>query len=333
MLYGRLSSTWPVNSGVLVHDGTAYAAAGLINRDGTYVCGLDARTGELKWQNSTSGRDDFGSQPLYQAASAMGGLTVAQGKVWLASGNTIAPAGFDLETGEYQPLPAKRIPEWNTLIALKPEPAGQEILAFQDQFLLHGGRILYNQEGLFTTAAQFNVRVVDAEGDIAGPAFTPFQQSAVPPTWDADTFVYASTRYSNLLCWDADDVINRFAQTLQAHIAIDEPLTSENREKWDRREEINRGLRTFESEMRKTSKWPVIRDDIYATATARNAVACLARPAQLDAGWYVAAYGKQTGETLWRVDLPSEPRFGGLSIDRDGRVHVTLVDGGMVCYG
>ena len=46
MVYGNLCSTWPVNTGVLVHEGTAYFAAGIVDHDGTYVYALDAKTGE-----------------------------------------------------------------------------------------------------------------------------------------------------------------------------------------------------------------------------------------------------------------------------------------------
>ena len=44
-VYGQLLSTWPVASGVLVQDGVAYAAAGIVNYDGTHVYALDAATG------------------------------------------------------------------------------------------------------------------------------------------------------------------------------------------------------------------------------------------------------------------------------------------------
>jgi outer membrane protein assembly factor BamB len=54
-VYGRLSSRWPVTSGVLVENGTAYAAAGIASHDGTHVYALDAKSGKLKWQNNTSG--------------------------------------------------------------------------------------------------------------------------------------------------------------------------------------------------------------------------------------------------------------------------------------
>ena len=34
MLFGNLGSTWPVNTGVLIQDGVAYFAAGIIDQDG-----------------------------------------------------------------------------------------------------------------------------------------------------------------------------------------------------------------------------------------------------------------------------------------------------------
>ncbi|MHC4984273.1 MAG: outer membrane protein assembly factor BamB family protein, partial [Planctomycetota bacterium] len=42
---GRLISRWPVRTGVLVDEGTAYFAAGMLPWSPTYVCALDARTG------------------------------------------------------------------------------------------------------------------------------------------------------------------------------------------------------------------------------------------------------------------------------------------------
>ncbi len=44
-VYGTLMSTWPVATGVLVENGTAYVAAGMANYDGTYVYALDAGPG------------------------------------------------------------------------------------------------------------------------------------------------------------------------------------------------------------------------------------------------------------------------------------------------
>ena len=48
MVYGDLVSTWPVTGGVLVHNGVAYAIAGNLDVDGTYVVALDSRTGAVQ---------------------------------------------------------------------------------------------------------------------------------------------------------------------------------------------------------------------------------------------------------------------------------------------
>ncbi|MBC8871440.1 MAG: PQQ-binding-like beta-propeller repeat protein [Planctomycetes bacterium] len=48
--YGRYASLWPVGSGVLVHDGVAYFAAGRLPSEGTVVYALDARTGRSRWE-------------------------------------------------------------------------------------------------------------------------------------------------------------------------------------------------------------------------------------------------------------------------------------------
>jgi outer membrane protein assembly factor BamB len=95
-LYGRLISTWPVASGVLVHDGTAYFAAGLNDFDGTHVYALDAATGRIRWQNNTTGHLDPESR---RGVTCQGEMLLHEGKLYLAGGNTVSPAIFDAATG------------------------------------------------------------------------------------------------------------------------------------------------------------------------------------------------------------------------------------------
>jgi len=57
-VYGKMLSTWPAASGVLVANETAYFAAGLANYDGTYVYAIDPSTGNVRWCNDTSGHLD-----------------------------------------------------------------------------------------------------------------------------------------------------------------------------------------------------------------------------------------------------------------------------------
>jgi outer membrane protein assembly factor BamB len=95
-VYGTLMSTWPVASGVLVDDGTAYCAAGIANYDGTYVYALNARTGAVKWHNSTSGHLD---REARTGVSVQGHLLLHDGKLYLPGGTSISPAVYDAATG------------------------------------------------------------------------------------------------------------------------------------------------------------------------------------------------------------------------------------------
>ncbi len=99
-VYGTLSSTWPVASGVLVADGVAYAAAGIANYDGTHVYALDAATGKIRWQNNTSGMTEGGAGA---GASVQGDLLLTGDRLYLAGGNRIRLATYNVADGEFQP--------------------------------------------------------------------------------------------------------------------------------------------------------------------------------------------------------------------------------------
>jgi outer membrane protein assembly factor BamB len=96
-VYGKLLSTWPAASGVLVEDGTAYLAAGLVNYDGTYVYALDPATGSVKWCNNTSGHLDPEAKT---GVSVQGHLLLHKDKLYLAGGNAVSPAVYDIRDGK-----------------------------------------------------------------------------------------------------------------------------------------------------------------------------------------------------------------------------------------
>jgi outer membrane protein assembly factor BamB len=98
-VHGTLQSTWPAASGVLVENGLAYAACGIANYDGTHVYALDAATGKIRWQNNTSGNTE-GGQGV--GASVQGDLLLSGGKLYLAGGNRIPLAAYDLTDGRFQ---------------------------------------------------------------------------------------------------------------------------------------------------------------------------------------------------------------------------------------
>ena len=134
-VYGRLMSTWPVASGVLVEDGVAYFAAGIINLDGTHVYALDAVTGQIQWQNNTSGHLDPQTQ---SGVSVQGQLLIQGGRLFLAGGNAVSPAMYDLRTGQClnEVRPLQKIQNNNVIGSYAPR--GCELYAVGNTVMVSG---------------------------------------------------------------------------------------------------------------------------------------------------------------------------------------------------
>jgi outer membrane protein assembly factor BamB len=96
-VYNSLLSTWPVASGVLVHEGVAYCAAGINNYDGTHVYALDAASGKIKWQNNSTGAV---GPTVGTGVAVQGDLLLDDGRLYLAGGSAASPAVFDIANGE-----------------------------------------------------------------------------------------------------------------------------------------------------------------------------------------------------------------------------------------
>ncbi len=97
-IYGSLSSTWPV-CGVLVEKDTVYAAAGISTFDGTHVYALDAKTGEIRWQNNTSG--NTGNELPDGGVSVQGPLLLHKDAIYMAAGNKPTIASYALTDGKF----------------------------------------------------------------------------------------------------------------------------------------------------------------------------------------------------------------------------------------
>ena len=96
-VYDRLLSRWPVAGGVVVDDGTVYAAAGITHYDGTYLVGLDAVTGQLKAHNDSSGTL---SEQVDSGISIQGNLQIVDGELRFLGGGVYETARYDLATLE-----------------------------------------------------------------------------------------------------------------------------------------------------------------------------------------------------------------------------------------
>jgi outer membrane protein assembly factor BamB len=129
-VYDSLLSNWPAASGVLVEDETAYVAAGIVNYDGTYVYALDATTGRIKWQNNTSGHLN---RQARTGVSVHGHMLLHNDKLYLAGGNAVSPAIYDIADGKCLNNPdVLRALVQNNLVASQ-SPRGWELSLLGDQ--------------------------------------------------------------------------------------------------------------------------------------------------------------------------------------------------------
>jgi outer membrane protein assembly factor BamB len=154
-VYGTLQSTWPAASGVLVADGTAYVAAGIVNYDGTHVYALDAATGRLKWQNNTSGHIDPEQRT---GVSVQGHLMLARNQLYLPGGNAVSPAIYDLTDGACRSDPKLVHQTVNNNCPASLSPRGSELYWIANQvrvsgkpFYAHPKYAVYDDGVLFKT--------------------------------------------------------------------------------------------------------------------------------------------------------------------------------------
>ncbi len=190
MAYGSVSSTWPVNSGVLVENGVVYAAAGIINFDGTHVYALDAETGKIKWQNNASGHLN---PDLIEGASVQGGLALLGNKLLMAGGNVTSPAVYDIADGRCLNSPPG--PGWPSA------NRGSEVCGFLGKYAMLGGRRLFTQDDdVITNWQPFDV----LSGEDVGAKLATEFQGRVPPAFGSGVVAFSGR--GALVCLDAEKV-------------------------------------------------------------------------------------------------------------------------------
>ena len=142
-VFGKLISTWPVAGGVLVKDGTVYAAAGIAHYDGTHVVALDAVTGKLKWHNDDSGALN---EKVNSGVSMQGSMFLQDDKLCFLGGGVQEVAQFDLKDGKCLNTPVEQVrsgyrtafypyyPEYGNYISLEHTLANGTELVFDASY-------------------------------------------------------------------------------------------------------------------------------------------------------------------------------------------------------
>ncbi len=103
---GEMISRWPVRTGVLVMDGTAYFGAGIFPHEDVYLCAVNADDGTILWRQDNLSVLDAGRNDL----SPQGYLLANDDRLFVPSGRSL-PAALDRKTGA---LIFKRTHSWRT---------------------------------------------------------------------------------------------------------------------------------------------------------------------------------------------------------------------------
>ena len=318
--YGHLIDTWPVVTGVVAHEGVAYAAAGYHIINGVYVYALDAASGRVLWENHDSAQLDA----ISGGNGAVGTMTVGHGKLWLAGGLDW-PVSFDLKTGQLDLNPTRAIAGWDK-VTLR----GSEIAIFADRFILYGGRRLvsgYDERVMPGMGVGFAcVDLKDSNTKTSKVVVLP--KSTLPPVWDSDLIVGARDRNIQLSGWNTSQLTTYLDETISQ--------AQDSMRSGKRAQLPGTGKETVANPVH-LQAWEVPGYDEFSAAalTANALVAVQSVPAKGKNSlptWKLAAFDRKNGVPLWAVPLPCEPVFNGICVDRDGHILVVLRDGSMLCY-
>ncbi len=305
MVYGNLCSTWPVNTGVLVHDGIAYFAAGIIDHDGTYVYALDAKTGKIRWQNNSCGHL---SNELRKGVSAQGNLTIQGDRLLMAGGNQVSPAAFDLATGE---CPSESLAQGNPKAN-----HGKFVGVFQGEFPISGGRTLY--------ASPRNVANKDSFVLTRNGRPSAFSFGGIPPAWNDDALAMVDFRNGKLICYEASKAMERVTQGFpppdrakpqpRRWFSFAQAFEADGAARW-------------RTDLDSPNKFEVLA--LAATPDRIAAIVQFQNRVRAHPQWQVVAFNTTDGTPIWfwRHDLPFEPLPEGLAVGRDGQLIVTMLDG------
>ncbi len=310
MVYGNLCSTWPVNTGVLVHEGTAYFAAGIVDHDGTYVYALDAKSGVMRWQNNTCGHLN---PELRKGVSAQGNLSILGDRLLMAGGNQVSPAVFDLKSGEcLNATFAQGQPKANH---------GKFVGVFADRYPVSGGRVLYASPRNVANKDSF---VLYREGRRLTMSF-----GGVPPAWNDTVLALADYRNGKLQCFDVAKTEARIKK------GFTPPSDRARPSRWSSLAQAfaGDGASRWGTDLGNANQFEVL----AVAATPDHVVALIQfqNRARAHPQWQLVALDATDGTPIWfwRHNLPVEPLPEGLAITRQGHVIVTSLDGKIVSLG
>jgi outer membrane protein assembly factor BamB len=359
---GGLSSVWPVWSNVLMHEGVAYAAAGIRGQlDGSALCALDAQTGAVRWVRflKNTGETDAKGALVHNAPSGGGQMAWYDGKLWW-HGTEWGPAVVDPATGALKPVTDfERCRDYS-------ECRGQDIGVLPGGWVALGGMPIVR--GISDSqAAGGKIGVVFRSGPDGLPSqgTGSINLASVPrllrftdaegftrvnrqiPVWDEREILlpgdFTKSDKSPILCRGLAEALNA---EVDAH-----PWTEETLKKARDWRPLFPFVRSFSPGVLPNDRRREVLPDTLAQAVTQrkfglSGMMVLASNAVVITGawdntwpgtewrnWRAIAVSRADRATLWEVRLPMEPAWSGMSVTRDGDVLIPLLDGRLVCIG
>ncbi len=316
-LYGQISSSWPI-VGLLEESGNIYASCGILGRDGTFVFCLNHATGEILWANTSSGE---------QEVSAMGQCIIAGNKLRMAGGISISPASYDLKDGTFQYLTGQLTTYGKPVSSALTK--GSEIGLFAQKYILYGGRPLYAETDNSLYRGRFSFISLNDTGDTNKKEVAVAALSHVTPAWDTELFIADALpkrkgkwNNSTLHCWDSA-LLTEYLDQQPEHTADDISSKKGSAIRIARRLTIDKALSAAP-----LLKWSLQNISVLSLVLAQNAVIIIVEKENGTESLYeLQVLNRETGALLQTHALPSLPTHNALSLNRDGRLIVTFMNG------
>lgn len=290
---GKMISLWPVRTGVLVDDDTAYFGAGIFPAEGVSMYAVDAEDGKLKWCN-----DACGDAPQSRM-SPQGYLLASESRLFTPLGR-VSPAAFDRKDGRllYEAYIEHIIGGTNATLADNQlftgteEMIGFDQASFRSQSSWFWGRQLIVTPDTFYSATGRELFAVNRTA-----------------------YAAASLRRKGLL--DRQRDLN--TQVQQAKRGPEATLKSLQ----GQLDDVNRQIKEAETRIASGETWRVPCDCAETLIMAGNVL--------LAGGeGKVLAFDIASGKSLWMSEVDGKAR--GLAV-ADGRLFVSTSTGAIYCFG
>jgi outer membrane protein assembly factor BamB len=297
---GRMISRWPIRTGVLVDDGTAYFGAGIFPHEDVYLAAVRAEDGAIVWRNGTISEGEAYRNDL----SPQGYLLATTTRLFVPSGQSL-PVGFDRSTGR---LIFDRDYAWRN------EEAGGVI----------GGTYALLADNQIYTGTQQHMLALDQESGKAGFAWFPGHRLTV-----AGNMAYMATgREIRAMDRTAYAEASRRRNSLEFKIkTLRTQLTTA---RGDARKAIEPNLELATADLTQHNREKVEPTIKWQVASPCDAELIVCENLVLAGGQNeVCAFSRETGELAWKAQVEGKAR--GLVIV-DGHLYVSTDKGRIYCF-